>query len=71
MMLAMNKPKLRLLQTLVPPTEKRRVEKLANGSGTSCSAWLRQLVLVATQDSEAGRQVRSIVAQTLAMQGGQ
>lgn len=60
-----NMQSLKLIQVLVSPIVKRRVEKFAKHSGLAVSPWLRQVLMVATQDNDAGKQLRTLVAQSL------
>jgi hypothetical protein len=57
---------MKLMQTRVPEIAHRRAVKLSATDGISAAAWLRRVILVATQDSPAGRLVRRKVAEALA-----
>lgn len=67
MMLVMQNMK--LIQVLVPPIVKRRIERFAKNSGLAMSPWVRQFLMVVTQDTDAAKQLRSLVAQSLMVRG--
>ncbi len=60
---------MRLIQVLVPPIVKRRAERFAKNSGIQLSPWVRQFLMIATDEGDAGKQLRSLVAQSLTVRG--
>lgn len=61
----------KMMFTYVPDAVKKRAISLAKKGGLTQSGWLRSLILVATQDTPAGRIVRGKVAEALAVGDGQ
>lgn len=55
-----------VMVTRVPAQIAKRAKRLAKADGIPPSAWLRRLLMAATQDGEVGQEIRSKVAATLA-----